>query len=141
MTHPERILLAVNGTLMQGLELNPNMLAAGAEFAEEARTAPCYRLWSIRDVHPAMVRYRFDGVSVAVELWNVPAAGLAQILLQEPPGLTIGKITLEDGREVLGVLGEPALCEGCREISHFGGWRAYLAARNLRRPVERPTAA
>lgn len=26
------ILLAVNGTLMRGLKLNPNMLAVGAEF-------------------------------------------------------------------------------------------------------------
>jgi hypothetical protein len=28
-----------------------------------------------------------------------------------------------------GVLGEPALCEGQREITRYGGWRAYLAAR------------
>jgi len=24
-------------------------------------------------------------------------------------------------------LGEPALCEGCREITGYGGWRAYIA--------------
>ena len=29
---------------------------------------------------------------------------------------------------VLGVLGEPFLCEGQREISAFGGWRAYVAS-------------
>ena len=29
----------------------------------------------------------------------------------------------------LGVLGEPALCEGQREITEYGGWRAYVAAR------------
>ena len=36
----EFIHLAVNGTLMRGLELNPNMLAVGAEFVCEDRTVP-----------------------------------------------------------------------------------------------------
>ena len=90
--------LAVNGTLMRGLPLNANMLAAG-------------------------------GASVAVEVWAVPPAGLARILEQEPPGLCIGKVTLADGEELLGVLGEPALCEGQREITEHGGWRAYIASR------------
>jgi len=65
------MLLAVNGTLMRGLELNPNLLAVGA-------------------------------------VWDVPPAGLADVLIKEPPGLCIGKVTLEDGGEALGVLGEPA---------------------------------
>ena len=125
-------LLAVNGTLMRGLELNGNLLAAGATFVRETRTAPVYRLWSINDRHPAMVRVATGGVAVAVEVWSVPAAGLAGILLAEPPGLSIGKVRLEDGSEVLGVLGEPILCEGQREITALGGWRAYIAARERR---------
>ena len=44
------------------------------------------------------------GVTVAVEVWSIPAPG-ATILLQEPPGLTVGKVKLADGSEVLGVLG------------------------------------
>ena len=88
------ISLAVNGTLMRGLELNGNMLAAGARFVREATTAPEYRLWSIGDRHPAMMRVREGGAAIAVEVWDVPAAGLGQILLQEPPGLCIGKVRL-----------------------------------------------
>jgi len=122
------IRLAVNGTLMRGLELHGNMLAAGARFVREATTVPEYRLWSIGDRHPAMIRVRQGGVAIAVEVWDVPAAGLGQILLQEPPGLCIGKVRLADGEETLGVLGEPALCEGQREITRWGGWRAYRAA-------------
>jgi hypothetical protein len=121
--------LAVNGTLMRGLELNGNLVAVGARFVREARTEPAYRLWSINDRHPAMIRARSGGRATAVEVWAVPAAGLATILLQEPPGLCIGKVRLEDGEETLGVLGEPALCEGMREITEFGGWRAYTATR------------
>jgi hypothetical protein len=54
---------------------------------------------------------------------------LARILLREPPGLCIGKVTLADGEEMLGVLGEPLLVEGQREITSYGGWRAYAKTR------------
>jgi hypothetical protein len=122
-------LLAVNGTLMRGLELNPNMLAVGATFVREDRTDACYRIWTIGDRHPAMLRTPGEGGQVALELWSVPAAGLATILQNEPPGLSIGKVVLADGSIVLGVLGEPFLCQGEREITEFGGWRAYIATK------------
>jgi gamma-glutamylcyclotransferase (GGCT)/AIG2-like uncharacterized protein YtfP len=122
--------LAVNGTLMRGLALNVNLMTVGATFDREATTVPAYRLWSIADRHPAMIRMARGGQPIAVEVWNVPTAGLAAILLGEPPGLCVGKVRLADGEEVLGVLGEPALCEGQREITEYGGWRAYLAARS-----------
>lgn len=124
--NPQNVLLAVNGTLMRGLELNPNMLAVGATFSREAKTQAAYRLWSINDRHPAMVRVSAGGVAVDVEVWSVPPDGLASILLKEPPGLSIGKVKLADGEEVLGVLGEPVLCEGQKEITSFGGWRNYV---------------
>lgn len=119
--------LAVNGTLMRGLKLNPNMLAVGATFSHEAKTAPEYRIWTIADEHPAMQRVAAGGVSVALEIWDVPPEGLGVVLQQEPPGLCIGKVKLEDGTFVLGVLGEAVLCEGQQEISRYGGWRNYIA--------------
>ena len=124
----DNILLAVNGTLMRGLELNPNLLAVGATFVREDRTAASYRLWSINDRHPAMMRFKTSGAEVALELWSVPPAGLASVLLREPAGLAIGKVQLADGTEVLGVLSEAVLCEGQREITHHGGWRAYTTS-------------
>ena len=70
------------------------------------------------------------GALVAVAVGRIGhEAVLATILLREPPGLCIGKVQLSDGEETLGVLGEPALCEGMREITEYGGWRAYIAAR------------
>ena len=129
MPDEEPILLAVNGTLMCGLELNPNMLAVGATFVREDATVPAYRLYSIGDRHPGMVRVPEGGVAVAVEVWAVPPAGLASILLKEPPGLSIGKVSLASGAEVLGVLAEPILCAGQGEITEFGGWHAYMASR------------
>lgn len=129
MNPAEPLLLAVNGTLMRGFELNGNLLAAEARFVRETRTEPAYRLWSIGDRHPGMIRVRAGGVAVEVEVWAVPPAGLAAVLIAEPPGLSVGKVKLADGQTVLGVLAEPALCEEQTEITRFGGWRAYLAAR------------
>lgn len=126
----QTVRLAVNGTLMRGLELNHNLLAVNATFIQETMTKPCYRLWSIGDRHPAMVRVSERGRAIAVEVWAVPAAGLVQILLQEPPGLCIGKVELWNGETALGVLGEPILCEGQLEITDWGGWRAYLASKS-----------
>jgi hypothetical protein len=121
----EAIYLAVNGTLMRGLALNGNLLKAGAKFVEETTTAPIYRLWSIQDRHPAMIRVAEGGKAIAVEIWAVPPAGVCAILLQEPPGLCIGKVVLANNEVVLGVLGEPFLCEDQREITEWEGWRAY----------------
>jgi hypothetical protein len=124
----ETVNFAVNGTLMWGLELNGNLLNVGATFVREAKTEPAYRLWSIDDRHPAMLRVTTGGSAIALEVWRVPVAGLATILLQEPPGLCIGKVRLADGEVVLGVLGEPILCENRQEITQWGGWRAYTDA-------------
>jgi gamma-glutamylcyclotransferase (GGCT)/AIG2-like uncharacterized protein YtfP len=124
------MLFCVNGTLMRGLSLNRNMLDAGARFVEESHTAPIYRLWSIGDRHPAMLRVADAGREIAVELWEVDPDGLVRILAGEPPGLTVGWVRLADGRELLGVLAEPYLVEGQPEITRFGGWRAYLASIN-----------
>jgi hypothetical protein len=123
------VLLAVNGTLMRGLELNDNMLSAGARFVREARTSAQYRLYTIGDVHPAMLRVPAGGAAIALELWELPPQAVAAILLAEPAGLSIGKVVLDDGAEVLGVLGEPWLCDKGTEITSHGGWRSYMASK------------
>ena len=126
MIEPKSILLAVNGSLMSGLPLNHNMTDAGSTLVKQATTEAAYRMWSIDDRHPAMMRVSKGGAQLAVEVWDVPMAGLVSILVKEPPGLCIGKIRLKDGEELLGVLGEPTLCENRKEITAFGGWKAYL---------------
>jgi hypothetical protein len=54
--------LAVNGTLIRGLELNPGL--------RETTTAAEYRPWSIGDVHPAMIRVATGGAAVTGEVWH-----------------------------------------------------------------------
>ena len=126
------VLLAVNGTLMRGLKFNSHMITAKATFVREAVTEPAYRLWSVRDDHPAMIHVT-DGTgrTVNVEVWAVPLEGLAGLLEDEPPGLAIGRVRLDDGGTVLGVLAESALVAGQREITGYGGWRAYIEAEGI----------
>ena len=125
----DTVSFAVNGTLKGGLELENNLLAVGASFTREDETERAYRLYSIRDEHPAMVRVAPDdpaAVSVAVEVWAVPKEGLCDVLLGEPAGLAVGKVKLRSGETILGVIAEPLLVDGAKEISAFGGWRAYI---------------
>jgi hypothetical protein len=65
--------------------------------------------------------------AIAVEIWAVPPAGICQILLGKPPGLCIGKVRLNNGEVVLGVLGEASLCKDQPEITQWGSGRAYTS--------------
>ena len=94
-------------------------------------TEPVYRLWTINDHYPAMIRVTDGkGAKIAVEIWSVQAIELAQILRHEP-GLSVGRIRLDDGTAVAGVLGGPVLVEGHQEITAYGGWRASIAAKGI----------
>lgn len=100
-----------------------------AEFVSETRTCPKYRIWSIQDDYPAMLRDETEGKKIDIELWKLLPDALVSILLKEPPGLCIGKVELEDGSVVLGVLGEPYVILGQKEITEFGGWRQYISVK------------
>jgi gamma-glutamylcyclotransferase (GGCT)/AIG2-like uncharacterized protein YtfP len=120
-------LLFVNGTLMRGLKLHANL--DGAEFVEEAQTAPMYRIHSIGDVHPGMYLVSDGGVSVPGEIYRVPDDVWQRVEAGEPPGLYRGPVSLSDGRVVPGILYPREMAEAHRDISEFGGWRAYWASR------------
>lgn len=70
---PMLVNLAVNGTLMRGLELNSNLLSAEATFVKQANTASIYRLWSINDRYPAMMRVASVGGSCRQSQHNLVA--------------------------------------------------------------------
>jgi hypothetical protein len=125
------MLLAVNGTLMRGLELNQTLLELGGVFIRVARTAPLYRLWSINDQYPAMLRVNTGGAPIVLELWEINHSGLVGVVENEPPGLALGFVSLEDGSQVLGIVAEPFILEGMAEITAYGDWRVYMQQNNL----------
>ncbi len=113
---------------MRGLILHANM--GDSEFLGEFRTAACYRVHTINDVHPGMYRlqpYEQGGANIWGELYRVPDAVWNAIEAGEPPNLYRGTIELEDSRSVFGILYPRELAEGhFPEITQFGGWRAYM---------------
>ena len=122
---PKTIVLFVNGTLMRGEPLHRNL--AGAKFLGSAKTAARYRLFSVHDVHPAMVRQTSGlGVAVKGELYRLSMKQLAATLEGEPPGLGIGVVELANKELCLGVCWVSSrMPPKSRDISKFGGWREY----------------
>jgi gamma-glutamylcyclotransferase (GGCT)/AIG2-like uncharacterized protein YtfP len=120
--------LFVNGTLMTGLALHGNL--EGAELLGAFRTAPRYRLYSIGDIHPGMYEVDEGGIAVPGELYRMPDEVFRRVESGEPPNLYKGPVKLEDGRVVDGILYPRELAEGKhKDISSYGGWREYMAAR------------
>src|SRR6202011_5560527 len=76
--------------LMRGLELHGNL--RGAEFVEEAVTAPVYRLYSIGGAHPGMFEVAEGGVAVAGELYRVGPEVWRRVAAGEPAGLYRGAV-------------------------------------------------
>ena len=126
MKSKNSLILAVNGTLMRGLELENNLKAVSAIFIKESQTEKAYRLFSIDDKYPAMVKDT-KGSAIDVELYEISKQGMQEVLSKEPEGLTIKEITLIDGSKVQGVVGLPFIIENRKEITKYGGWRSYLA--------------
>jgi gamma-glutamylcyclotransferase (GGCT)/AIG2-like uncharacterized protein YtfP len=127
--HKNLMLIAVNGTLMKGLSANYILIEAGAKFVREGRTASLYRLWNIGDKHPAMLRDEQDGASISLELWEISPERMIEVLEVEPPGLVMGRVLLDNGDTVMGILAEPYLLTGSEEITHYLGWREFQSAR------------
>ena len=55
-------------------------------------------------------------------------AGLAVAEALVPAPLSIGSLQVADGSSVQGFLCEPLALQGAADITHLGGWRAYLAS-------------
>jgi gamma-glutamylcyclotransferase (GGCT)/AIG2-like uncharacterized protein YtfP len=126
--------LFVNGTLMRGLALHGNLL--GAQFLRMARTAARYRLYSVRDEHPAMIPAPpGDGAAVAGEIYNISVSHLQRVLEHEPSGLGLGVVDLNTGEKCLGILWTAShLPRRAMDISAFGGWREYQESLSTKAP-------
>ncbi|MGW3074409.1 MULTISPECIES: allophanate hydrolase-related protein [unclassified Kitasatospora] len=95
-----------------------------------ARTAPGYRFFSIDDVCPGLLRDPAVDTAIEGELYDISLEHLRDAILPgEPRELELGVIELEDGSACLSMLLARGEVERGvhREITHHGGWRAYLA--------------
>jgi allophanate hydrolase len=131
----DEVALAVVGAHLSGMSLNGELRSLGARFLETAVTAADYRLYAIAGTHPpkpGLLRVA-DGAGVAVEIeaWALPMDAFGRFVAGVPAPLSIGTIRLADGRTVKGFLVEAEAVAGARDISSFGGWRAFLAQQKV----------
>ena len=123
--------IAVVGAHLAGLPLNGQLTERGARLRESTVTAPHYRLFALPGTtppKPGMLRVAQGGASIAVEVWEMPIDAVGSFLALVPPPLGLGSVELADGSRVHGFVCEPCALEGARDISGFGGWRAYLSS-------------
>ncbi len=125
----ETALLAV-GAHMTGMALEPQMRIHGARPLGPARTAARYRLAALpgTPARPGLTQTGQGGRAIEAELWAFPTDRLGALLAEIPAPLGLGRVRLEDGREVVGFLAEASACAQARDITAFGGWRAFVAA-------------
>jgi len=121
--------IAVIGAHLSGQPLNGELLALGARLRRAVRTAPDYRLYVLADGRrPGLVCDPGAGAAIEAEIWDVPVAAVGALLAAIAPPLGLATITLENGGAVTGFLCEAYAVEGARDISEFGGWRAWRSS-------------
>ncbi len=106
-------------------------------------TAPCYRLHHLAarpPDRPALERVPVGGRAIEVEIWSLPVARLGGFVAQIAPPLAIGTVRLTGGEDRLGFVCESGGLADAVDITHHGGWRAYIAAGGLSSPAT-PAAA
>lgn len=126
----DEIAIAVVGAHLSGMALNGELAALGGRLLEEAVTAPDYQLYALSTTPPKPGMLRVEagkGSQIRLELWALSAAAFGKFVAAIPPPLSIGTVRLADGRGVKGFIVEPADINGARDISGFGGWRAFMA--------------
>lgn len=127
----ERVRVCVVGAHLRGQPLNWQLTDRGARFVEQTETADAYALYALAETTPAkpgLVRVDDGGRPIEVEVWELPADAFGSFVAQIPQPLGIGTVELADGSMVAGFICEPIGLAGATPITHFGGWRAYLAA-------------
>lgn len=121
--------LAVVGAHLTGMPLNVQLQERKALFIESTFTAKNYRLYALPNTtppKPGLIRTEGDGAEIIVELWDVPVQHFGSFVALIPAPLGIGTLTLKDGRDVKGFICEGAAVNGAKDITHLGGWRAYI---------------
>lgn len=122
--------LAVVGAHLTGQPLNYQLTQRNARLLKTCRTASSYRLYALRGTVPPkpglIYEPQGDGNGVEVEVWEMPTRHFGSFVAAIPPPLGVGTLTLDSGEQVKGFICEPYAIADATDITHHGGWRAYL---------------
>lgn len=124
------ISLAVVGAHLSGMPLNFQLTTRQGTLRYKTKTAPHYALFALKNSTPAKpaLQYQAQGQAIEIEVWEIPRAYFGDIVAEVPAPLGIGNVLLADGTWVKGFICENYAVQEATNISHFGGWRAYIHA-------------
>jgi allophanate hydrolase len=128
----QTVKLAVVGAHLKDMPLHWQLTSRDAKFVGAFQTAPSYRLYAMADSvppKPALVHSE-DGGEIAVEVYELGVAEFGSFVVEVPPPLAIGTVTLSDGSSVKGFVAEPRALSGAEDITELGGWRAFIARKS-----------
>ena len=129
---PALVRVAVVGAHLSGMPLNTQLSERDATLVGPAHTAAHYRLYALpgtTPLKPGLLRVApGQGAAIALEIWEMPLAHYGSFVALIPAPLGIGTLELGDGSSVQGFICEAQSVQGARDITHFGGWRAYIAS-------------
>ncbi len=129
---PAMVKVAVVGAHLSGMPLNSQLTERGATLDCATETAPQYKLYALPGTtppKPGLLRVaQGQGARIALEIWDMPLGAYGSFVALIPSPLGIGTLTLSDGSTVQGFVCEPEALHGAQDISHLGGWRAYIAS-------------
>ncbi len=129
---PGEIELAVVGAHLSGMPLNHELTSRNARFLRSCDTTPDYQLHALAGgppARPGLMRVaEGTGVPIATEVWAISAEGLGELMTGVPAPLGIGTTRLSDGTTPKGFIVEAEGLVGAKNVSEFGGWRAYVAS-------------
>ncbi len=123
--------IAVVGAHLSGMPLNGELRALGGRLLARDTTASHYRLYALpgtRPPKPGLLRVKNGaGAAIEVEVWALSESAFGRFVAAVPPPMSIGTLELDRGQRVKGFLVEAEAVDGARDISSFGGWRAFMA--------------
>lgn len=129
---PDTLYVAVCGAHLEGFPLNGQLTSRGGVLIKCTRTAPRYRFYALAGgppYRPGLVRSQDEGVSIEVEIWQLPEKQFGTFVAGIPHPLGIGQLELEDQSWCTGFICEPIGTAGATDISDTGGWRHYMSKR------------
>jgi len=125
----DEIPIAVVGAHLSGMALNGELTTLNAKLVEATRTAPDYKLYALKTTPPKPGLLRVaagTGASIELEIWSLSSSAFGKFVNAIPAPMAIGTVRLADGRCVKGFLVEPEVLGEARDITAYGGWRAYM---------------
>ncbi len=121
--------VAVVGAHLSGMPLNTQLTERRGRLLEQTTTTANYRLYALPNTtppKPGLKRVEQDGAEIVLEVWEMAASEFGSFVDLIPAPLGIGNVELADGRWVNGFICEGYGFTGARDVTEFGGWRAFI---------------